>query len=321
MKTEDTSCPVCGASRATPLFKREDLSLQICPHKFSIVRCKNCGMGYIKDRPDEKSLSLFYPKEFYEGNHALYKDGTALRRKLEFVNRRAASLRGTGKRILDIGCAGGEFVMYASEKGWDAFGYEWSPIPAASAAGNIIQARTLKNIFPPASFDAVTAWAVLEHAYNLRELMKETGALLKKGGLFIALASNLNSIPGRYMRQDDIPRHLNLFTRKSMTLLCREHGLEPVHWSFHDDIFYSGSHRGFLVFLLKRIAGEPLDDIVAQHRAPGRRHEFCGCLRGKPSALVKAVCAFDRELFTPAIDFLAEKLGYGFTMTVTAIKK
>jgi len=183
-----------------------------------------------------------------------------------------------------------------------------------------VQACRLDDIFPPASFDIITAWAVLEHVYDLKLLMKEIGRLLKMGGIFIALTSNLNSLPALYMRQDDIPRHLNLFTKKSMALLCRKYMLNPISWDFHDNIYHSGTHRGLLIFLLKQAFGESFDDIVSQHRSPGRREIFCTMLKGRPSLLIKTLCKFDRIFFTPFIDYISNTFAYGFTMTVTAKK-
>lgn len=317
--TTPSKCPVCGSSKSKILFQRRDLTFLLHPHAFSVVRCSGCGMGYVRDRPAPGALSLFYPPEFYASNHSYSAEQTPLRNKLNFLKKRMKSLGARGLNILDVGCAGGEFVNYAAQHGWNAHGYEWSPTPPNHYDTPIVHAPTLCGAFKTASFDVVTAWAVLEHSNNLSELISEISRLLKPGGLFIALTTNLNSIPGRYMQQDDIPRHLNLFTRASMNRLLVEQGLHPRHWSYSNAIF-SGSHRGLLVFLLKRLAGESLESIVEQHRAPGKRHEFCTMLRGRPSRLTDWLCRFDRTLFAPVMDALTTLTGFGFTMTVTAVK-
>lgn len=323
--TTTVACPVCSSNAAKPLFLRRDLAFLRHPHAFSVVRCTTCGMGYVQDRPTPEALSLFYPPGFYARNHSYSGEQKKLGRKLNFLERFLVDkkslrrCRRSGLRLLDVGCAGGEFVAYAAQNGWDAYGYEWSQTPPNHYNSPIIHAPTLQNIFEGSSFDAITAWAVLEHAYNLRELTAEISRLLKPGGIFVALVTNFNSIPGRYMQQDGIPRHLNLFTRRSLTRLLKENHLTPQTWSYSNAIF-SGSHRGLLVFLLKRLAGESLESIVEQHRAPGKRHEFCTMLRGRPSRLTDWVCRFDRTLFAPVMDALTALTGFGFTMTVTAVK-
>lgn len=311
--TEHVACPVCGESRAKILFMRRDHTYLVSSHAFPVVRCRGCGMGYLQDRPTEDSINFFYPHQFYQSNHANYETGTVLRNKLNLLERHASP----GK-LLDIGCAGGEFVDFATKNGWDGYGYEWSSTPPNYFGSRIIYGDNSQKAFSDQQFDAITAWAVLEHALNLQTLMTNAVSSLKPGGIFLALVTNLNSIPGRLMQQDDIPRHVNLFTKRSMAMLMRQHGLVPFAWNFGNNIF-SGSHRGMLVFLAKRLAGEPLEFILAQHREPGRRHEFCNTLNGKPSRFTTWLAAFDRQI-TPSVDALATKIGVGFTMTVIARK-
>lgn len=315
-------CPVCGASAAKRIFQRPDLTFLLSDHAFSVVRCLVCGMGYVRDRPSPERLASFYSPLFYQQNHEHSGQERFLARKLHMVEKAyGKAARGENKpRLLDVGCAGGEFVTFAGRHGWDAFGYEWSDTASLPSGAAIVHAPHMGDAFNDASFDAITAWAVLEHAVDLRELTGEISRKLKPGGIFIALVTNFNSIPALYMRQDDVPRHLNLFTKKSLTRLLRDHGLVPRSWSY-DNAIFSGSHRGLLVFLLKRLAGESMESIVEQHRAPGRRAEFCGMLRSRPSRAVELLCRFDRSVFAPALDTVASLLGYGFTMTVTAIKE
>lgn len=312
-------CPICGETRCSVAYRKKDLRFLCSDYEFTIVRCRGCGAGYVLDPPDEKTLHDYYPPSFYEANHASSGKTDVLGKKLALLETRLPARPGQERSLLDVGCAGGEFVRFARSRGWNAKGYEWSPTPQ-SAGEHIIQANRLEGCFPDASFDAVTAWAVMEHVFALHPLMAAVSRALKPRGLFVALATNFNSIPGRVLMQDDIPRHLTLFTRDSMTRLLKRHDLFPVAWTHADDIF-SGTHRGLLVFLLKWLAGEKWGEILAQHRSPGRRREFCAMLKGKPSRITEAVCAFDRTLFAPFLDKLANRTRFGFTMTVIAQKR
>lgn len=275
-------------------------------------------MGYVLDRPTETSLRQFYPTAFYATNHDRSGQMRPLQNKMALVNTYAAEF--SGGTLLDLGCAGGEFVAFAQRHGWQASGYDWTTSLNNQTELPIQYGGNLSDLYADNSFDVITAWAVMEHVYNLRDAMQNISRMLRPGGVFIALVPNFSSIPGRYMQGDDIPRHLNLFTPRSFDRLLKEYGMQPVQHLFDQKIFM-GTHRGLLVYLLKRLAGEPLDDIVAQHRAPGRRPEFCGMLRGKPSALTRAVCWFDRTIFAPVADHIAQRFGKGFTMTVIARKK
>ena len=317
LNLEHARCPVCLSDNYSEVFKRPDLRLCCSSHRFTIVRCRECGMGYVLDRPSEASLSLFYPPRFYATNHDRSGQLRPLQNKLALVNAYAAEF--SGGPLLDLGCAGGEFVAHAQQNGWQARGYDWTTSLSNQTSLPIQYGGKLDELYADKSFSVITAWAVMEHVATLRDTMQNISRMLAPGGIFIALVPNFASIPGRYMQGDDIPRHLNLFTPGSFDRLLREYGLQPVQHLFDQKIFM-GTHRGLLVYLLKRLAGEPLDDIVSQHRAPGRRPEFCGMLRGKPSALTRTVCWFDRTVFAPAADWFAQKIGRGFTMTIIARK-
>ncbi len=285
----------------------------VSKYSFPVVQCEECGMGYLQQRPTQETMPVFYPKSFYIANKARYVTDTISDRKLKMVTQ--FTEKGS---LLDIGCAGGEFVDYASKDKWDAHGYEWSDLPDSTCSDRILHGR-IQEAYSNRQFDVLTAWAVLEHALNLEELMTEAVKRLRPGGLFVSLVTNFDSIPGRWMQQDDIPRHVNLFTPKSLSLLLEQHGLEPISWDYGNSI-YSGSHRGMLVFLVKRLLGESMDSIVAQHRQPGRRKEFCDMLHGKPSRLIYYLSRLDNKL-APTIDAIATRLRRGMIMTCIAKKK
>ena len=308
---EQICCPVCSAESAKEIFRRPDHAFQVSSYAFPVVKCINCGMGYVKTRPSAQSLHAFYPAEFYKKNHT--EAAPVLHKKLNLLNK--FTTKGT---LLDIGCAGGEFIHHASQNGWEAYGYEWSSTPPNHFSGRIAYGESPLEAYEGKSFSAITAWAVMEHAHNLQSLTRDISKLLAPGGIFVCLVTNFNSLPARFMQRDDIPRHLNLFTKSSLTRLLKEHHMSPIHWDFGNEIF-SGSHLGLLVFLAKRLAGESIETIVEQHRAPGQRSLFCNTLYGSPSRMIKALCRLDKTL-TPGIDFLASKLNAGLTMTVIAKK-
>jgi ubiquinone/menaquinone biosynthesis C-methylase UbiE len=158
----------------------------------------------------------------------------------------------------------------------------------------------------------------LEHVYDPKSLLLEINRILRPGGTMVALVTNIKSIPGRFMRHDDIPRHTTLFTKKTISRLLTMTGFKPIKYCFNQNIF-SGSVRGILNYVVKLLYGESIEDIIVQNRTPDRWNEFAQQVKGKESSLMKKIDKLDIKL-SPAIDNLLDKLELGFIMTVRAEK-
>jgi SAM-dependent methyltransferase len=237
-----SNCPLCGCPRSKFIFGARDQLYGQDDTVFNIVQCLACGMGFINPRPSEASLRHFYPPPFYQQNH---QEGLQTSRNLA----KLAWLEGAAGKLLDIGCAGGEFLHYARQQGWNVQGFEWSEVPRNYYNLPIVSNAGLE-VFPTNSFDAITMWAVLEHILEPLEAIRQVRRILKPQGRAIFLVTNFNSVPARFMRKDDIPRHVNLFTKASLSRALRRHGLVPQRWSFDNRIFRE-THLGMWLFLYK----------------------------------------------------------------------
>jgi 2-polyprenyl-3-methyl-5-hydroxy-6-metoxy-1,4-benzoquinol methylase len=134
-------------------------------------------------------------------------------------------------RILDIGCATGEFLAFMKERGWTCQGVEPDPEARAFAAENygleVLEEDAL-NQFPEKSFEVITLWHVLEHVPRLQERMKQLKRLLKPGGLLVIAVPNAASYDaqkyGSYWAGFDVPRHLYHFSKESAVSLFEKQG-------------------------------------------------------------------------------------------------
>jgi SAM-dependent methyltransferase len=309
-------CNLCGSDRSTVLFRCKDYFLNISDLEYAVVKCRECGLVYVNPRPTEEEISSLYTAEYYR---AVLTPEELLEERKEQLQAKFAKVRHLPPgRLLDIGCQKGEFPFFMSQQGWEVQGVEFFPGPPNLFGVDIFYGNLADAGFPSGSFDLVTLWAVLEHVYYPREMLEEVHRILKPGGAVVLLVTNIHSIPGRFLRHDDIPRHTTLFSRRTLSRLLSATGFRPQAYYYGNDIF-NGSTRGVLNYLVKLAAGERLPEIVAQNRIAGKWHEFSGQLCDRDSRFMSFIDRTDIAL-TPWLDRLVDRLGLGFIMTVEATK-
>lgn len=308
---QHVACPLCKNDQQEFLFDRLDHTHYVTSDRFRVVRCRVCAMVFINPRPDQNEIKLFYPPEFYDVAIPPEKLLEEKRAPLEARARMLSNL--PPGRLLDIGCQKGEFLLWMQRLGWAVQGIEFSKTPPNVFNLPIHYGRAEAAPFEASSFDAITLWAVLEHAHDPVEVLRQVRRLLAANGRAIVLVPNFRSLPARLMRHDDIPRHLLMFTPVTLRHAARLAGLRVRRFVFSDDIF-SGSNRGILNFLVKRAFGESYDEILAQNRSAERWSEFTGLIKGNPSQLLKLADRIDLR-WTPYVDRLMRSLRCSFIMT------
>jgi SAM-dependent methyltransferase len=319
IRWEDNPCSHCASTTATELFRSRDYRFATDITEFRIVRCRRCRLVRMNPRPIEADIHRYYHDDFYRSDEtpqeALRNMDARLRAMARHVTRYP---RG---RLLDVGCFRGEFMEHLrAEHGWDVAGVEFSQRPPNSYGLDIFYGDIADAPFADASFDVVTVWAVMEHVYHPAHTLRHVQRLLKPGGTAIILVPNFHSLPARFMIHDDIPRHITMFTRRTLGRMLRAAGLRPADWACHQEI-YGGSVRGWLNFLVKRLHGEPMSEIQAQNRLEGgtRWEEFSSQINGRPSEFMRRIDRFDVWL-APRLDRALDALGVGFIMSVHARK-
>jgi len=146
-------------------------------------------------------------------------------------------------KVLDIGCATGEFLEVAKESGWRAFGIDvsqWVCDYLAERGFRDIHSGTLEDQkFPHEMFDAVHMNHVLEHIPNPLEFLAEVHRILKAKGLVMIEVPNEFYFPHNYklinwVMPDHLPprrspaSHVSLFTRNTLTGVLKSAGFTAV---------------------------------------------------------------------------------------------
>jgi SAM-dependent methyltransferase len=220
------TCWVCGAA-AGPC---DDLS----PLPFA--RCTSCGFVF---RPDLITAT----RDLYEGGAYAARDFTAgyaiddtLAERVHNARTRLAWLReyATAGRLLDVGAAGGAFVLEAGRMGFDAWGIE--PVPAFAryardALGVDVREGRIEDVeLEPRSLDLVTLWHVLEHVPEPRGTLERLREALRPGGLLILEVPNVSSVMARSLGTAwvhlDPAAHANHFAPATLRALLVRAGFE-----------------------------------------------------------------------------------------------
>jgi SAM-dependent methyltransferase len=155
-----------------------------------------------------------------------------------FDRQRLAFLRAAAPppaRLLDAGAGRGRFVAAARAAGYDAHGIEPSArgvAAARSAYGVTLEQATIAQASPPAPFDAVTLWHVLEHLEDPAGALERIAGWLRPSGALLVGVPNRASLQARLAGTRwfhlDAPRHRTHFTLEGLRRLLGAHGFTVV---------------------------------------------------------------------------------------------
>lgn len=104
---ETVRCNLCGSADNRLAYRMPD-ARYFPDEVFDVVECTGCGLGFVNPRPTFAEMSRFYPAEFYD---FFERDRRSQERRyrVESSFLRDVELTTTTPRLLDIGCANGDF--------------------------------------------------------------------------------------------------------------------------------------------------------------------------------------------------------------------
>ncbi len=242
IKTKKVRCALCGASEEEVVAEGYDYEYKTTARKFTYVRCKQCDLVYLSQRPTESELRTIYPPEYYAYSDIETTKGIValLRERMEAKKvAQYKKLIGRGKkRILDVGCGDGRFMKVIRKYGypeWEIEGFDINKraIAKAKAEGMIVQQARLEEYTTKKKFDLIISLQVIEHLSNPLKAMKKMNGFLKEGGLCVIETPNLGGIDYFLFKKAfwggyHIPRHWNIFNRKTADRLCKSSGFEVI---------------------------------------------------------------------------------------------
>ena len=198
-----------------------------------IVRCSQCDLVYINPRAPVEMIHQGYA-EAVDDVYVSQAEGRlhCFRRIAGQVSRLKEP---TGGRLLDVGAAGGFFLVAAREAGWNVEGIElstWMSEWAREQYGLRIRTTPLQQgMYPPGSFAVVTMFDVLEHVEDPKETVRVVRSVLEDDGLFVLSYPDWGSIFARLLKRRwwfTLSVHLFYFTRKTIAKLLEQEGFEVI---------------------------------------------------------------------------------------------
>ena len=240
------ACALCGGREVKRLYMQAH---------FPVVKCRGCGLVYADEHFQDKDLEAFYSGDYYQRAYVCHPPEIDAKIAADYVrafDRVDRKLK--GGKVLDFGSARGTFIAELLARGyddrWEALGIDINADEVAMGLEKNLPllASDLDGAgFEPGSFDAITAFSVMEHLQAPQGFVDDFARLLRPGGelLFIVPAGNclildVAILAGRLLGNrvrgftDNVfhEEHLYYFTRRTMRRLLEPRGFQVREFFF-----------------------------------------------------------------------------------------
>jgi 2-polyprenyl-3-methyl-5-hydroxy-6-metoxy-1,4-benzoquinol methylase len=216
------TCYLCGSSD----YKKRAGSVRD-NDKLEILECNDCGLVFLSscEHIDENYYEESNMSEDLNVKEWLNETIVDDERRFEFVKEMILN-----KDIADFGSGAGGFLMRAKELAKSVVGIELdSKIKEHYKQNRITHTADIETIEDD-SLDVITAFHVVEHLSQPREILKALVRKLKKGGKLIIEVPNSDDALLSIYKNEAFSNftywspHLFLYNAKTLNLLCK-----PLH--------------------------------------------------------------------------------------------
>ena len=231
-------CLVCG--------KRQKFYFRY--RNYDYYLCADCGHITTYPFPTRREMKKYYQNKFKDGNYHLVRKYSEeykviYRQFVKLLCNEFTNMKKTvqGKKILDVGCFTGDFLVLMKEIGADVYGLELQDdaveIANKKLSGRVKSADVMTSTFPNLDFDIITLLGIVEHVTDPIKLIRRSTDLLKKGGILMIQTPNSGSKLSKWTKQYWPPfapvEHIHLFSKNSLVKSLELCGYENITYSIH----------------------------------------------------------------------------------------
>lgn len=227
VELEDKPCPL-GCPRGDEAVLCGGDELHGLPGRFTVVRCRTCGLMRTNPRPTPGSMSFYYPADYGPYRDTKVTAGQEPRATKRILKKtvRALLRRNDDRipqlppgRLLEVGCASGRFMHSMAQEGWQVEGIEFSEEAARNARslGHTVHIGPLETApEPSACYDLIVGWMVVEHLHDPVDSLSKLRRWTRPGGWLVLSVPNAGAHEFRIFRDLwyalQLPTHLTHFT-------------------------------------------------------------------------------------------------------------
>jgi 2-polyprenyl-3-methyl-5-hydroxy-6-metoxy-1,4-benzoquinol methylase len=227
-------CWLCSSERVKNMYE---------VNNFTIAKCEDCSLCFVRDIVDDEYLKNFYAQMPKQGEHRVYFEKSN-EKNLQYAHALVADKIKkhfnfqSDLNILDLGCSNGSFLEQFPN--WNIYGIELE-----ETTGKIAQNKH-KNIFigdmKDASFeqnffDCITINDALDHSNDPNFVVKHCYSLLKPNGIIVIKVHNINcllaKLTGKRFYAIAPPGHLTYFSLKTLKFLLKKHDFEFLSYFYN----------------------------------------------------------------------------------------
>lgn len=261
----DIDCPICGnhsfgvVIKFTPdqflsenrkeYYNLEALGIDLNTN-FFIKKCKKCGFVFVNPRLREDLYAVVYNEakiKQYEIKDWMFKGGDIgnlfnlnnkyreifpLLNALQYFKKHFEKGKNDGYqqlRLLDYGCGFGHILDLCKPFGIDAVGVEIDAFRLNYCKQKNLNVMSPSELPNSEKFHIVISTSVIEHVDDLDAYFKYASDRLVKNGIFAfnGLTPEIIKIERKNKRFKNVMplEHINYFTRKTLLMLAKRHGL------------------------------------------------------------------------------------------------